>query len=270
MDSNLDADAVFLAREGEPFQAKIVYHIGWGGAPPGGGTIEIHKSAIQDPEYAVIWPQNPSLPNSPVYVCESAEPYGPDCTGLMLNAGVQFDPSTGILTGAVHGNIASSRGPGIFSFNIAVRDKKTGEQPYRGNGYWWVRFVQFTVGGGTKTWMESTNGRGDYSKYIIAILNVRTGPEVSARCTFNDSRFGSRILMLDASNRYVEVLGDTGSVAGLYQIDPSKDVIGWAKGLPGIYGTATSLDRTSGLLTVTTPQGQVTAQCQKRSNERVF
>lgn len=240
-----DTGLGLLGYVGAPFQAHVEYSIGWGVYPSGGGTALSFRSAVVNPEYSYFCPD-----------------HGTSC--FLNGTGLVFAFDTGVLSGVP---------PAAFRKQIdpAVRDKVNGERPYRGTGGW---FTVFTTSDG-KTWSEADTNK---NRTVTILVVPKPDPEkqIHLRCALTPSRFGEVLLNLDYDIGYVEVLGITGKVGGMYHIDPTSPTLGWARlGGTNLTTSGVTLDRTAGAMTVQLSYPidgitQVTGQCIKRSTTLSF
>lgn len=229
---------LLLAHVGKPVKAHVQIKVGWGTYPDRGGSALSFRSAITQPEYT--------------YFCPREE----NCDIYAETGGISFDQSTGVVSG-------TPRRTGIFYIYPAARDKVNGESPYHGQGAWFATYTEF----GGKTWIEST------TKYGILVL-PQSKNRVSLQCNVTQGNHAPIFITLDYDASYVEVLGNTGSIAGVYRINPNADIIGWStlpRGTMSPYSNGVTLDRNTGIMTVSIERASsMQAQCSKRSTARKF
>lgn len=228
----------FIAQEGQPLELDIHYEIGWYEPPEMGGPLALKSSDVKDPEYDLL------VPTSSQY------------SSRMID-GLAFDKTTGVLSGTP----AES---GTFSYVAAVRDKNDGESPYRGNGFW---HTDYSTSDG-KTWVA------DKTETPILVLppELAIGKGVMLECTASPAV--SLLLQVFYDSKAVEIVGNDGKIAGVYQATVTDDFIAWGKtniSKPSFSATSVRLDRKTGALTTTVDYGTAPAgSCTKRSTEQKF
>lgn len=212
----------FIVRMGESIKLQINFHIGWVKFNAQGQEVkEKFKDAVPNPEYTTFgddWP-----------------------------AWLQTDKATGIVQGTPYST-------GKWLIYPAVRDINTGEDPYRGQGFWWTEYTKSNSSG--KTYIKVKD------PVAIVVLPARTGREISLRCKSADNR--ERLLELDYDNRHVLVTD--GEYTSVYSITLADTMVTWKDG----FGTHRSLDRTNGEYREDDANFPYRATCEKRSTEVKF
>lgn len=233
--ADVDGTPSIVLEVGKPAEFDIKYQIGMVELPSGAGAITPLSSDIKDPEYTLLWDgatQNPS-------------PYPP---------GLGFSSETGVSSG-------TPTQTGTWSYHPAVRDKKDGESPYRGDGFW---FSQFTTWDG-KTWSESKDAMP------IVVLPPPSAKALMLECTGNSLDL---LLQVDYASGIVRVFGNDGKIGGVYHANISDDFIAWGKMHfypPSIIATSVKLDRKTGAFSTTPEVGNaISGSCQKRAAEQKF
>lgn len=234
--ADVDGTQGIVLEVGKSAEFNIKYQIGWSYLPPGGaGSLTPKSSDIKDPQYTMLWDADTQNPSS----------YPP---------GLGFSSETGVSSG-------TPSQPGTWAYHPAVRDKKDGESPYRGDGFW---FTQFTTWDG-KTWSESKDATP------IVVLPPPSAKALMLECTGNALDL---LLQVDYTTGLVRVFGNDGKLAGVYHANVSDDFIAWGKmsiSTPGFSATSVKLDRKTGGFTTTVVYGNpASGSCQKRTAEQKF
>ena len=235
--ADVDGTQGIVMEVGKAAEFSITYQIGWFDPPAGGGAGSLipRSSDIKDPEYTLLWDagtQNPST-------------YPP---------GLGFSSETGVSSG-------TPTQPGTWAYHPAVRDKKDGESPYRGDGFW---FSQYTTWD-DKTWSESKDA------IAVVVLPPPSAKALMLECTGNALDL---LLQVDYAASLVRVFGNDGKLAGVYHANVTDDFIAWGKMTiypPSINATSVKLDRKTGSFTTTAAFGTpLSGSCQKRAAEQKF
>jgi hypothetical protein len=230
-----DSTTALLVFTGTPFTAHITYYIGWSEM----GQNVLQSKAITNPEFA--------------YFCTDSDP---NCN--LSTHGLGFNPDTGVIIGTLFQPTQVAIRPG-------VRDKVSGERPYRGDGFWFTSFV--TSSG--KTWFVESKPP---SEKILILAKPDSAKQVHLLCSLTPVQAGGQILLnIDYDIGKVEWLGPDGKIAGIYTIDPNSTILGWSSSK---YSGVT-LDRTSGAFSATVrfPSNGITqanGQCEQRSTTTKF
>ncbi len=234
--ADVDGTQGVVMEVGKSAELDIKYQIGWFEMPPGGGTMTQASSDIKDPQYALLWDQGTQNPSD----------YVP---------GLSFDGATGVYSG-------TPTAPGLWHYFPVVRDKKDGESPYDGDGFWFT----VTTTWNNKTWIEPK------TMTPVIVLPAVSSKAVMLACSWPSA--ADLLLQVDYQTGIVRIMGNDGNVAGVYHANVSEDFIAWGKtsiAKPSFGASSVKLDRKTGAFTTTADYGNgVTGSCQKRTVEQKF
>lgn len=237
VNGDVDGNGAIIGEVGKPMEFHINYQVGWFYPPPEGtaGAMTLKESDIKHPEYVLLWSNethnDPSFP-----------------------PGINGDGDTGIYSG-------TPEQAGVWHYAPSVRDKEDGEDPYRGDGYWWTQYSKWN----DKTWIKAKD------ETAVLILNPPSAKAVMLQCSGTNLDL---LLQVDYEAGLVRVFGNDGKLAGVYHANISDDFIAWGKTniyKPTFTPTSVKLDRKTGTLTTTVDYGNAySGSCTKRSTEQKF